>query len=118
MTRTRVFYGHEGVVPPTGLRARSGGRPGPEVDEVVTIEGTEGEAPTELTAEAIELPDNSWKVPQIDAFAEEHGIEFPEGAKKPEKLAAVEAWAATLPELTDESGESDDDESTEDDDED
>lgn len=113
MTRTRVFYGHEGVVPPTGLRARSGARPGPEADEVVTIEGTEGNAPTELTAEAIELPDNSWKVPAIDGFAEEHGIEFPEGAKKPEKLAAVEAWAAHLPTLTDEAGDDDDDEAPE-----
>ncbi len=111
MGRVRVFYGHEGVVPPTGLRARSGAAP---EAEVATIEGTEGDAPTELTAEAIDLPDNSWKVPQIDAFAEEHGIEFPEGAKKPVKLAAVEAWAAALPELTDESGDSDDDESTDD----
>jgi len=110
MGRVRVFYGHEGVVPPTGLRARSAADPAPdEVDEVVTIEGTEGDEPTELTAEAIELPDNSWKVPQIDAFAEEHGIEFPEGAKKPEKLAAVEAWAAALPELTDASGDDDED---------
>lgn len=110
MGKVRVFYGHEGVVPPTGLRSRSAADAAPveEADEIVTEPGTEGDAPTELTAEAIELPDTSWKVPQIDAFAEEHGIEFPEGAKKPEKLAAIDDWAAKLPTLGDA------DESTED----
>jgi hypothetical protein len=53
MGRVRVFYGHEGVVPPTGLRARSAAAPAaPEVDEVVS-NSTEGE-PIELVGELVE----------------------------------------------------------------
>lgn len=32
MGRVRVFYGHEGVVPPTGLRSRSAAAPAPEAE--------------------------------------------------------------------------------------
>lgn len=60
MGRVRVFYGHEGVVPPTGLRSRSAAAPAPEVEDaevvdvVETIPGTENAAPVELVAEAVE----------------------------------------------------------------
>ena len=61
MGRVRVFYGHEGVVPPTGFRTRSAAAPAPEaeaveadVDVVETIPGTEDAAPVELVGEAVE----------------------------------------------------------------
>lgn len=90
MTRTRVFYGHEGAIPPTGLRVRSGGAPAAPADLADA-------APDAALVGAVEIPDRTWKVPQIDAFAVENGIDFPDGAKKPEKLAAVDEWVANLP---------------------
>lgn len=57
MGRVRVFYGHEGVVPPTGLRPRSAAAPAPaaapaEVDEVVSddLQGS----PVVLVGEPVE----------------------------------------------------------------
>lgn len=90
MTRTRVFYGHEGAIPPTGLRVRSGGAPAAPADLADAVLDA-------ALADMIEIPDSTWKVSQIDAFAVENGIDFPEGAKKPEKLAAVDEWVANLP---------------------
>lgn len=59
MGRVRVFYGHEGVVPPTGLRSRSAAAPAPEVEDaevdvIETIPGTEDAAPVEIVGEAVE----------------------------------------------------------------
>ncbi len=59
MGRVRVFYGHEGVVPPTGLRPRSAAAPAPEapdaeVDVIETIPGTEDAAPVEIVGEPVE----------------------------------------------------------------
>lgn len=54
MGRVRVFYGHEGVVPPTGLRVRSGAPASPEeVDEIVS-DGIPGAAPVELVGELVD----------------------------------------------------------------
>lgn len=135
MGRVRVFYGHEGIVPPTGYRARSAAAPAApeadvEVDEIVA-ESLEGE-PVELVGEVIEdgdvveagqvvrvdgsevpvgddgipvltdadevdeqgggieLPDDSWTGPELDAFAEEKSIDLT-GAKKTkaDKLARI-----------------------------
>lgn len=83
MTRVRTFYGHEGVVYPTGL---------------VPADATPDDEVLEGEVEQIDMPDNSWKVPAIDKFAEDYGITFEEGDKKPEKLAAIQKWAAELPE--------------------
>lgn len=55
MGRVRVFYGHEGVVPPTGLRSRSAAPAAPvsdDVDEIVS-DSSEGE-PIELVGELVE----------------------------------------------------------------
>lgn len=59
MGRVRVFYGHEGVVPPTGLRSRSAAAPAPEVEDaevdvIETIPGTEDAAPVEIVGEPVE----------------------------------------------------------------
>lgn len=59
MGRVRVFYGHEGVVPPTGLRSRSAAAPAPEVEDaevdvIETVPGTEDAAPVEIVGEAVE----------------------------------------------------------------
>lgn len=149
MGRVRVFYGHEGVVPPTGYRARSAAATAPvadaEADEVV-IDSLEGE-PVELVGELVEdgeavpagsltrvdgstdvevgedgipvlseadavdeapqadvdaapaehvegeasgLPDEEWTGSELDAFAEENGIDLT-GAKKTkgDKLARI-----------------------------
>lgn len=136
MGRTRVFYGHEGVVPPLGLRAPVAAPPAPEVDDeeivdaaelhddpasideggeqteddgtavIETIPGTENDEPVELEAEAVDLPTSRDKVAVIDAFITEQRekgavIEVAEDATKPEKLAAIEAWAETIPVLSD-----------------
>lgn len=156
MARTRVFYGHEGVVLPTGLRPRSAAAPAPEDDDleaavaaaleagyteddlvdsdgqpldaagirrslqvadddlvtdagsavepadvIETTPGSEANEPVAVLSEPIDLPTSDWKVAEIDAFAEEHGIEFEDGAKKPAKLDAVKAWAESLPTLPD-----------------
>jgi len=55
MGRVRVFYGHEGVVPPTGLRSRSAAPAQPEPEEVdeIVADSSEGE-PVELVGEPIE----------------------------------------------------------------
>ncbi|QDP45516.1 hypothetical protein SEA_FUZZBUSTER_32 [Microbacterium phage FuzzBuster] len=57
MGKVRVFYGHEGVVPPTGLRTRSAAPAQPdeaevEVDEIVA-DDPNGE-PTEIVGEPVE----------------------------------------------------------------
>lgn len=153
MTHTRRFYGHQGVVPPTG----SGRRPAdaaPEaiVEEVIeaTVEGGSeviidgaievivesddaapeaiddaapeviNDAAPEVIVEAVDaadaapeviveeviadavveqlvLPDATWKVSAIDAFAEEWGIDLPADGKKGAKLEAIGAWADALP---------------------
>lgn len=126
MTHTRTFRGHEGVVPPLGLRASVAAPPAPvdlvedelvdlEVTElttddtslavVETIPDTEGDEPVELVTEAIELPTNRDKVKVIDAFIAEQReqgavIDVADDATKPEKLAAIEAWAETIPALS------------------
>lgn len=99
MGRVRTFYGHEGVVYPTGLIPSGAGADEADVEEIETIPGTEGYEPNEVDAEAIDLPDNSWKVGKIDSFASEHGITFDDGATKPEKLAVIQKWADDLPTL-------------------
>lgn len=83
MGRTRVFYGHEGIVAPLGLYAPAGDEP--EVDEAIV--------------EEVELPGARAKVAELDAFAEEHGIVFAEGASAKDKHAAIAEWAENLPEL-------------------
>lgn len=47
-------------------------------------------------ADVEQIPDESWKVPEIDAWAadEKHLVEFPEGARKADKLALVNDWIA------------------------
>lgn len=59
MGRVRVFYGHEGIVPPTGLRPRSAAPAPPEVEDaevdvVETIPGSEDAAPVEIVGELVE----------------------------------------------------------------
>lgn len=122
MTRTRVFYGHEGVIPPTGgIVSLEGDTPAEdEVTEIVTddpngepvvIEGqpVEGGEDEELTgsatlldgtivtelpvvddaAETEETPDGSWKVPAIENWAKDNGIDLGDAKTKPEKLAVI-----------------------------
>lgn len=121
MGRTRVFYGHEGVVPPLGLRASVAAPPAPEVDDeeivddtelhadsssideageqtddgtavIETIPGTEDGEPVEIEAEPIDLPTSRDKVKVIDAFI----------AEQREKGAVIEvAEDATKPEKLD-----------------
>lgn len=72
MGRVRVFYGHEGVVPPTGYRARPAAAPAaPEVDEVVS-DDPNGE-PVELVGELVE----------DGATVAAGGIVLPSGAEVP-----------------------------------
>ena len=84
MGLTRVFYGHEGSIPPLGLYASAEAEPAEILEAIV---------------EEIVLPDPKAKVAELDAFAEEHGIVFEDGAKVKDKRAAIEEWAASLPEL-------------------
>ena len=84
MGLTRVFYGHEGSIPPLGLYASAEAEPA-EIPEAIV--------------EEIVLPDSKAKAAELDAFAEEHGIVFEDGAKVKDKRAAIEEWAANLPEL-------------------
>lgn len=116
MTRTRVFYGHEGIIPPTGAIPRGeieAPEPIVEAEPVVepdlTVEPVvepdltlepvvEPDADTDVAdVVSIELPDASWKVGKIDEFATQWGLAFDEGMKKAAKLEAIEAWAASLP---------------------
>jgi len=100
MSRVRVFYGHEGVIPPHGPSARRRGAPATRA--AVTSSADEAQPVTIPDG----FPDDSWKVAQIDAFAEAHGVEV-EG-KKADKLAALDAA------LTDQSeDDGDDDDSVE-----
>jgi hypothetical protein len=99
MTRTRVFYGHQGVVPPTGSRPRSAARAVPEEslgeadligDEIVTPDGEVFEVDTsEDEVETADTPDETWKVADLDAYAELHGIDFGDASKKKDKLAVI-----------------------------
>lgn len=58
----------------------------PEGDTIETTPGTEGDEP--VVREAEPFPDESWKVPEIDAYAKEHGVEFPADATtKAQKVA-------------------------------
>lgn len=107
MTMVRRFRGHERLVPPLGLRASAAAEAAPE--EVISDE-VEGAEPVELVAEPIVLPTSRAKVAELDAFAEAHGITFPEDADKLAKREAIEEWAAGLPELTDEGATENDDE--------
>lgn len=144
MGRVRVFYGHEGVVPPTGSWPRSAAPAAPVEDaepvEVVgelveggdvvepghverldgsevpvgddgvpvldgadlvdadaeiddgdaEIDDAEVEAEEHVEGEASGLPDEEWTGPELDAFAEENGIDLT-GAKKTkgDKLARI-----------------------------
>lgn len=111
----RVFYGHEGVVPPTGLVSSEADSPAEdEVVEIVT-EDPNGE-PVEIVGEPVEdqgqevtasatlldgtvvtelpaidetVPDGSWKVPAINDWAKDHGIDLGDAKTKPEKLAII-----------------------------
>lgn len=79
MGRVRVFYGHEGVVPPTGLRSRSAAAPAPEVEDaevdvIETIPGTEDAAPVEIVGEPVEdgeVPVDEDGVPVLEPIADE-----------------------------------------------
>ena len=55
MGKVRVFYGHEGVVPPTGLRTRSAAPTQPEESEVdeIVADDPNGE-PVEIVGELVE----------------------------------------------------------------
>lgn len=106
MGRVRTFRGHEGVVPPTGLRPRSAAPAAPAEDEIEEVEVVETETPevevenSDAPADElnyIDVPDSSWKVSDIDAFAELYEITFPDGVKKAGKLEAITAWAASVP---------------------
>ena len=70
VTRVRVFYGHEGVIRPTGL---------------IVAEAPADEAGAEAR------PDKSWLVPAIDEWAAARGVEFPDGALKADKLEVINA---------------------------
>lgn len=109
----RVFYGHEGVVYPTGLVSPDADSPaGDEVVEYVT-DDPNGE-PVEIVGEPVEdnaegpaatatltdgtvvtdlseaeIPDGSWKVPAINDWAKDHGIDLGDAKTKPEKLAVI-----------------------------
>lgn len=89
MGRVRVFYGHEGIVPPTGLRPRSAAEPAPdaesEVDVIETIPGTEDGAPVELVGEAVEDGEgiSSAEIVNVDGSpipVDEDGVPVPESA--------------------------------------
>ena len=84
MGLTRVFYGHEGSIPPLGLYASAEAEPAEILEAIV---------------EEIVLPDSKAKAAELDAFAEEHGIVFAEGASANDKHAAIAEWAENLPEL-------------------
>lgn len=99
MSRVRVFYGHEGVIPPHGPSARRRVTPATGAADTSTAD----ETPAVTIPDG--FPDDSWKVAEIDAFAEAHGVEV-EG-KKADKLAALDAA------LTDQSDDDDDDDSVE-----
>lgn len=70
-----------------------------EVDAIETIPGTEGDEPQVIEGEP--LPDESWKVAEIDAFAEKLGIAFPADvttkAQKVEHLQSVIPAAEATP---------------------
>lgn len=83
MGLTRVFYGHEGIVPPLGLYAPA-----------------EAEPILDAIVDEIELPGPRAKVAELNAFAEKYGIVFEDGASAKAKRAAIDEWAANLPELT------------------
>lgn len=61
----------------------------------VGFEPVDGQKATERS----DTPDQSWKVAELKAFADEHGIDLGDATKKDDILAA----------LADDSGESDDD---------
>lgn len=98
MGKVRTFHGHEGIVPPHGLVAREAGDA--PVDE------------TTFEAEELVLPTTRSKVDEIDGFIatrREAGdvIEVDDSASKADKLAAIQAWADSLPSIG--GDESDDD---------
>lgn len=99
MGRVRVFYGHEGVVPPTGLRPLSAAAPAaPETEAVELVADVAasvadvevGEVVSDsLEGEPVELvgvPDASWTKGELIAFAEERGIDMT-GATKTKTAA-------------------------------
>jgi len=69
MGKVRVFFGHEGVVPPTGLRSRSAAPADPEdegVDEIVS-DDPNGE-PVEIVGELVE--DGDEETPAVVTLAD------------------------------------------------
>lgn len=96
MAKVRTFYGFQGVIAPLGAVARAASEAAAAIE---TIPGTESEPPVEITAEAVEIPGARAKVEELDAFAEKHGIQFPEGANGKAKRAAIVEWVESLPVL-------------------
>lgn len=94
MGRVRVFYGHEGVVPPTGLRSRSAAAPtapvDPEVDEVVA-DDLDG-APVELVGEVVEDGDEGDLAPASLEYVDGREVEVGEDG-----LPVLEAAVPALP---------------------
>ena len=77
MGLTRVFYGHEGSIPPLGLYASAEAEPA-EIAEAIV--------------EEIVLPDSKAKAAELDAFAEEHGIDHKWLMAALVPLVVVSAW--------------------------
>ena len=112
MGRVRVFYGHEGVVPPTGLRSRSAAAPAPEVEDaevdvIETIPGTEDAAPVDIVGEPVEdgevvspaeivnvddspVPVDEDGVPVLEPVAEDEG--FAPGDADTLQAAPNDSW--------------------------
>lgn len=111
MGRVRVFYGHEGVVPPLGLRAPAAAAPASVDDEVVEYVSTDplGD-PIELVGEPIDdaagdddelvgdpiepegdLPDEDWTNAEIDDWAAAREVDLAGAKKKRDKLALIAA---------------------------
>lgn len=91
MALVRRFYAHEGVVPPHGPRE--------EQEKITRVQGRKA---------AVGFPDSSWLVKDIDAFAFQEGIDFPQGAKKDQKL---EILAQALADAIDQQSADDSDDS-------
>lgn len=81
------IYLYQGAVLPTDLLAGEADRllaegfvdSVPDAEEIAAPAGPAAVAPDGL-------PDDSWKVEEIDAYAEAHGVTFAAGTKKAEKL--------------------------------
>ena len=107
MGRVRVFYGHEGVVPPTGLRSRSAAAPAPEapdaeVDVIETIPGTEDAAPVEIVGEAVEdgevvSPAEIVNVDDSPVPVDEDGVPVPEPVAEADVDEAATVAAQAVP---------------------